>query len=578
MRVPPTRASHTRAPSDRELALPERPIFFAPSDLDCRKRAGVWGCLMLTTTIRKWLPPGPVALRAWASREPVVALQGPVGSGKTGTFVAKAQHGVTLQNKWPDGVKRARLCILRDDYRKLWENFIPSWLEWVPETLTDREGRPVIEWVGSHGGPAVQTIRTAVKDATAESGIGTCELEVHFLALGDNQSEEALEAFFSGLVFTWYWMNEGQTFKRAVFDYCIQRIGRYPHERDAKPVAAAVWLDFNAPIEGHFLHDMIINRELVANRHYFRQPGGLEPDAENQKGHPRERYERMMTWMRKHEVERKVHNKFGRKRDGEPVYDTFDDDRFVSPHELQPVLGRRLIIGLDQGLSPAASIRQRMADGQWRLLDEVICEHGVGPERFGRRLGVLLDSKKYIAFRGQGQIRAVADPAGFGGVDKTTNEQDWAARVAAEAGIRIVPAKTNNPKTRRQAVEDSLVVIEGVPMFLMSPTCVTGRRAMNGGYRWRKVRFAGEERLAEEPDKNEFSHWADGDQYAAMEEGGYEAAVGRETNESNPVMDRARAAGYAVSDGGRLRGISARRARLEGGQHRLAPLISGEDE
>lgn len=534
--------------------------------------------MSLATTIRKWKPPGPVALRAWASREPVVALQGPVGSGKTGTFVGKALYMTSLQNKWPDGVRRARLCILRDDYRKLWENFIPSWKEWIPETLSDNQGRPVIEWVGSHGGPAVQKIRQINKDPASPSGFTIAELEVHFLAIGDNQSEDALEAFFSGLAFTWYWMNEGQTFRRVVFDFCIQRIGRYPHERDARPLYPAVWLDFNAPVEGHFLEQMITGRELVANVHYFRQPGGLDPAAENQEGHPRERYERMLTWMRKAEVDRKVHNKFGRKRDGEPVYEAFDDDRFVSPHELMPVPGLKLIIGIDGGLSPAATIRQRMPSGQWRILDEVVCEHGVGPERFGRRLGALLDTMKYISFRGQGQIRAKADPAAFGGVDKQTNDRDWVARVAAEAMITITPAKTNAATPRRQAVEDSMVIVEGVPMLLISPTCVTIRRAYNGGYRWKKVRFAGDERMSEEPDKNEFSHVSDADQYGALEEGGYEAAVGREQSESNPVRDRLVAAGY-VSERTPGRSLGARRARLEGrSTAHLRPLISGEED
>ncbi len=533
---------------------------------------------MSVTTIRKWLPPGPVALRAWACREPVVALQGPVGSGKTGTYVAKAQYMANLQERQPDGVRRARLCILRDDYRKLWENFIPSWKEWIPETLVDPQGRPVIEWVGSHGGPAVQKIRTVTKDKASGDFVIT-ELEVHFLAIGDNQTEDALEAFFSGLTFTWYWLNEGQTFRRSVFDYCIQRIGRFPHERDAKPMYPGVWLDFNAPVEGHFLHVLIVMRELVENLTYFREDGGLDANAENQKGHPRERYERMLTWMRKHEVERKVHNKFGRKRDGEPVYDAFDDATFVAPHELMPVPGLRLIVGIDGGLSPAATIRQVMPNGQKRVLDEVVCEHGVGPERFGRRLGARLDTLKYVQFRGQGQIRAVADPAAFGGTDKVEADPDWVARVSAEAGIRIYEAKTNKAVPRRQAVEDSMVVIEGVPMLWISPTCVMLRRAYNGGYRWRKVRFAGEERLSEEPDKGEFSHVADADQYAAMEEGGYEAAVGREVNTSNPVMDRARAAGYAVGERLPGRAISARRARREGGSAaHLQPLITGEED
>lgn len=541
---------------------------------------------MLTTTVRKWEPPGPVALMSWASDAEVVALQGPVGSGKTGTFVQKAQRLVQRQNKWPDGVRRARLCILRDDYRKLWENFIPAWWEWVPKELQDREGRKVIEWVGSHGGPAVQTWRTIVRDPSSATGFTICELETHFLALGDNQNEQALEAFFGGLAFTAYWLNEAHTMNRVVFEYCIQRKGRFPHERDAVPVAPAVWMDFNAPVEGHFLYDLITGADpkvkLVQGTHYFRQPGGLDANAENQKGHPRPRYESMMRWMRPHEIDRKVHNKFGRKRDGEPVYRYFDDEKMVAPEALEPDPSRRLIVSLDAGLSPAAVLSQRMADGQRRALDEVVSEHGVGPERFGRRLRQMLDQPKYARFRSGGNIRVVADPAAFGGVDKVAKDKSWAQRVGAEIGLTIHRARSNAIGVRHQSIEDCHVTIEGVPMYYMSPTCVVLRRANNGGYRWRKIRFAGEERLSDEVDDNEFTHVADADQYGAMEEGGYETAIGRpHVDDDNPVVERMVAAGYSAPQtlGGGIK--SARRARLESRERERGgarqALITGEE-
>jgi len=501
----------------------------------------------MATVIRPWTPPGPKALAAFQSHEELIVLQGPVGSGKTGTFIAKALAGTMRQHPQPivkgaiarvpraHAVRRSRLTILKNDYRRLWENFIPSWWEWIPQ----HDPQNGIEWVGSHGGPAVQLATMALPDGTA--GL----LETHFMALGDITSDEALEDFFAGIQSTWIWINELQTFIELAFGKCFQRAGRYPREADGGSVDPGVWADMNAPVVDTWQHREIVSRRWIENRHYFRQAGARDPGAENLQHLPKGYYERQVRFMKKHEVERKVDNKFGRRLDGMPVHD-FDDALFVAPDELQPDHNLVLIIGIDAGGSPAAVLKQRRADTQLRVLDEVVCEHGVGPERFGRRLGALLDTAKYIAFRAPGRIRAVADPSAQYGSDKVEGERDWMERVGAEAGVRILPAKTNAPEPRRQAIDDCLKVEGTVPMFWLSPTCTVLRGALNGGYRWRKLNIANVERYDEKPDKNDYSHVAEACQYGAMEEGGYERALGRARDDSNPVRQLLQQNGYAT--------------------------------
>jgi hypothetical protein len=491
----------------------------------------------LLTTLRPWSPPGPVAAAAFASWASPLVLQGPVGSGKTGTFIWKAVAGTFMQTPWADGVRRARLLILRDDYRRLWNNFIPSWLEWLPK----HDPENGVEWLGSAGGPASQVLTMQSPDGKKAI------LEVLFMALGDDFSEQVMEDFFTGLQATWIWFNEWHTIPFVAFDKALQRVGRYPRSVDARVIGPGVWGDCNAPIVDTWHHLLITGGRLRPGISYFRQPGGDEAGAENTQNLYPGYYEKMRETMSAHEYERKVRNRFGRRLDGEPVYE-FDDATFVAANELAPDLSRVLLIGMDAGLDPAAVLGQRRADQQLRRLAAIVSEHGVGPERFGRRLGQLLDTPRFALFRKPGMILASADPSASYGVDKVEGESNWIERVEEEAGIRIRPAETNNAETRRQAVRDTLKVIEGVPMALFDPVhCAPLRQAYNGGYRWRKMKTIGVERYDPEPEKNQWSHVADADQYLSLLEGGFARAKGREPSDSNAVLELMRNQGLIAT-------------------------------
>jgi hypothetical protein len=69
------------------------------------------------------------------------------------------------------------------------------------------------------------------------------------------------------------------------------------------------------------------------------------------------------------------------------------------------------------------------------------------------------------------------------------------------------------------------------------------RRALNGAYRWRKLKGTAIDRYDPEPDKNEASHIADALQYVALMEGGYERAKGRAPQDANAVIAMMQAQG-----------------------------------
>lgn len=488
----------------------------------------------MLTRIRPWSPPGRVALAAFKAWGPLVLLQGPVGSGKTGTFIAKALIGTLRQKPWTDGVRRARLIVLKSDYRRLWANFIPSWFEWLPQ----HDPANGITWVGGQGGPAMQTIELKGKDG--QKAI----LEVHFMAIGD-LTDAALEDFFAGLSPTWIWINELHTVIERVLSLALQRAGRYPRAVEAIPQGPGVWGDFNSPIVDSWLHQFVTGPTVQAMVSYFRQPSGLGPEAENIKNLPPDYYPNMVKFLRhKHEIDRKLHNKFGRRLDGEPVWD-FDDERYVAESPLDPNPNLKLLVGIDPKSRPSAVLGQRSIQ-QLRVLDEFQGPHGMGAARFGRALNDLLRSPKYAPF--QGRIEVNCDPAAAGGVDADDGELDWMQRVSAEIGITVRPARTNEFKPRREAVEDCLVLHGSQPGFLLSPTCIISRQALNGGYRWRRMQTVGSDQYASEPEKNHFADMADALQYLGLMEGGYERALGRlRSMDSNAVVDLMRRQGFTRS-------------------------------
>lgn len=511
-----------------------------------------------TTLLRPWSSPGPVAYAAFNAWGPVVGVMGPPGSGKTGMLIMKALAGAFRQNKWADGVRRARLVMLSIDYRRLWGNFLPSWFEWLPQH--DPENGVV--WTGARGGPALQTID--MKLPNGDHAI----LEVLFMAIGDDHSEEAMEALAAGVQATWVWFNEWQNMPRSAWVKFGQRVGRYPRSADAEVVGPGRWMDLNAGIVETWQHALWIGGHFRRGVHLFEQPAAAflddkgnvtrwNPNAENLQNLAPGYYPLILEDMPLHEIERKLGNRWGRRLDGEPVF-SFDDLALVAREVIRPDVRRPLLYGVDAGLDPALVFGQRMPDGQLRRLAEVVAiKHGVGPKRFGEAVAALLATERFAAFLVARNIRGFGDPAAFHGNDKEDpDDAHWMDRFAVASGLigemRPRPAPTNLPTPRIQAVRDTLVVEEGVPRGLFDPVhCVKLRGAYNGAYRYRKLRVTGSDRYDPEPEKNEASHVADADQYLALMEGGFARAMGRASAASgNAVMDMMRDRGLIGHNGG----------------------------
>src|SRR3546814_8423977 len=87
----------------------------------------------------------------------------------------------------------------------------------------------------------------------------------------------------------------------------------------------------------------------------------------------------------------------------------FRDRIHLAPEPLAAVPSLPLLIGVDFGLTPAAVIAQRLADGRWLVLDELVTEE-CGIQRFGETLAAYM--ARTFPNHGLRHCQGWGDPAG----------------------------------------------------------------------------------------------------------------------------------------------------------------------
>lgn len=481
-----------------------------------------------------WKSPGPVSSRFMAATGRVQVLNGPVGGGKTTTVLVKSIKLAQLQRPSPrraitgaDGLRRPvrmfKLCIVRDTYRALWRSTLPSWWKLMP--------RHIGVWEGAANGPASHRINFTLPDGSI------AEFIADFLAIGDNSVEDAMRGYEP----TAFYLNEFDRLHWEVYLWCRTRWSRYPSMADGGPSWYGILADCNAPQIGTPLYDEIFLR-TPEDVELFRQPSGLSPEGENLQNLAGGYYTEMVRGMPETLIDRMIRNRPGFSLAGKPVHPEFNDQAHVADHELEAVPGIPLILGFDAGLDPAAIIGQKLGNGRWHILDEVVSEHGTGAIRFSRNLNELL-RERYGDWQLQplgdyaptwqrpgealsrGKIRGWADPSAQWGADRQEAEQTWIELVSYHTGIRIEPAPSNDTTTRREGLRRVLTLMpDGKPAFVLSPRCQTVRAGLNGGFHYRKMNLAAavEDRWTDEVEKNSFSHPCEALEYLML--GGGEGA------------------------------------------------------
>ena len=456
-----------------------------------------------------WKAPGPVALRFAHSNEFVQILNGPIGSGKTTATMMKfirlgqaqrpslLSHHINAEGQ-PAPLRRFKVCAVRDTYRQLWKTTIPSWNERMPKTTGN--------WQGGEGAPASHNILFALSDGSF------LDFTIEFVAIGDNAVEDVLR----GYQVTAFYLNEMDLLAEAVLIYAKSRAGRFPGMDEGGPSWYGIIGDCNAPELDTWLYDNYFLKTPAELREdgvaLFRQPSALSPHAENVSNLVPGYYEKQARgqpdWFKK----RMLRNEPGYSRSGKPIYgEEFNDLVHVAEEPIAGVQGFGLRIGLDAGLDPSAIFGQKTPSGAWRIIGELVGDHGTGPMRFGKMLAAYLAEH----FPGWEGIQAWADPSAFYGADKQDEtSQTWVQIVEGQTALRIRPAPTNEPTARWEAVRLPLTrLIDGQPGFQLSPVCKKLRTGFNSAYRFRKKGQGETGVYSEQAEKNDVSHPHDALQY-----------------------------------------------------------------
>jgi hypothetical protein len=451
-------------------------------------------------------------------------IMGPFGSGKSTVCVMDLLKRASMQAAAPDGKRYTRWAVIRNTYPELRTTTIKTWHQWVPTTI----GR----WVDT--GPPTHHIKE-----------GDLDVEVIFVSL-DRPDDIAK---LLGMELTGAWVDEAREVPKAVMDGLTGRVGRYPSAAMGGCSWSGIIASTNPPDTDHWWY------KLAEEMHpegweFFRQPGGLDENAENldwlnqipetlslPEGHDirrkqgRSYYERQLAgkdpdWTRVY-----IHGDYGFVRDGKPVYPEYRDSTHCREFDLLP--GMPIYVGIDFGLTPAATFGQRTPMGQWRWHSELVTED-MGAVRFAQQLRQVMH-ERYPGF----QFAAVTgDPAGDirAQTDETTPFQ-----ILHAANIPARPAPTNDFILRREAVAVCLGrLIDGEPGLIVHPNCQMLRKGMAGGYNYKRIQVVGAERFRDVPDKNLYSHVCEAGQYMMLGAGEARTLVKR----SRPVARQA----VAISD------------------------------
>lgn len=492
-----------------------------------------------TPLIERYRPPGPVADAFVRSPARVKLIMGPYGSGKTTTcFHECTRIAARVPRNRYDGVRYAVGLVVRDTYRNLERNTIPSWSEFVgPVKQKGFKG-------GSGGEPGRHEFEMEVI-ANGPDGpqVDRVHLTMLFVAIGEHAVREFMDGFQPSFVF----LNGVDALPRDIIMYANGRTGRWPRRNDmedwlrdddaAMEIEAAKYkriiADCNAPDLDNWVYTDFVEapKEGFA---FFRQPGGLEPDAENKHNLVAGYYEDMSASAEEWWIRRYVDNRFGYSRAGEPVHPRFDDTKHVTRMSLPIDPRRPLIIGMDTDRSPAAVLLQKNSHHQIRALGEVVPPGKEGARQFGRRL------REYIAERcpDHEDIIGVADPAGDND-SAIDDNMSWIETVANVAGIDVEPAETNDWTPRFEALNKPITenADNGQPGFIVSgPDCPKLTRALMSGYRYPRKKVNDPE-TKPRPEKNWHSHVAEGCHYGCMKLSDMHELLGRDRRRSRHTRE-----------------------------------------
>ena len=466
----------------------------------------------------------PVIYNFIQSNAFVQGIMGPVGSGKSYGCCGKIFIKAVQQKPSPiDNIRYSRWAIVRNSYPMLKTTTIKTWLDLFPESTFG----PML-WTP----PITHHIRLPARGEAA--GI---DLEVIFLALDQPKDVRKLLS----LELTGAWVNEARELPKAVIDGLTHRVGRYPTKRDGGATWHGILMDTNPMDDDHWWHKMA-EKEKMSGKYawkFWSQPGGvvpvatedlpempeandhifsagkwwkLNPKAENVNNLPAGYYQQMLLGKSLDWIRCYAGGEYVYVQEGRPVWPEYEDGSMSGPTEVDATVP--IQVGLDFGLTPAATIGQRLPNGRWVVHQELVT-FDMGLERFGHQLLGELNARYP-----NHQVMIWGDPAGMA---RDAIYEVTAFDFLRTLGLKAQPTASNDFKVRREASAAPMQrLIGGKPGLLVNTECKLLRKALSGGYHFKRVAVgAGHERFRDAPNKNEHSHIGDSFGYLMLGGGEY---------------------------------------------------------
>lgn len=434
-----------------------------------------------------YAPPGPVVRNFFRSDAFVRGTMGPIGSGKSTACVIEILRRSAEQVPSSDGIRRTRWAIIRNSYPELKTTTLKTWADWCPLSF----GKVNMD------SPFVHHVKTADLD-----------MEVIFLAL--DRAEDARKLL--SLELTGAWLNEAREIPKTVLDALTGRVGRYPSKMQGGATWSGIIMDTNPPDNQSWWY-RLAEEETPKDWEFFKQPSGRSLQAENLPNLPKGYYDRTLSGKDEDWVKIYVDGEYGFLNEGQAVYPMYRDRVHAAMENIEPVSTCPIIIGADFGLTPAAIIGQKLVDGRWLILDELVCEDA-GNINFAKRLS----SHMAMYYPDFDVIGAWGDPAGN---QRGANAAD--EKTALELMSMYTPWKwraapgDNGIEMRLEVVRAALNrLVDGNPGILVSPRCKTLRKGFTGGYHYKLLRSGDGTQTQETPNKNAYSHPHDALQYLLL--------------------------------------------------------------
>lgn len=468
----------------------------------------------------------PTGVKFHTSDAFVKGIMGPFGSGKSVTVCWDIFMRMKKQAAGSDGIRRTRWIIARNTFSELENTTMATWKDWFPERTFGFISRKP---------PYRQTIK-----------YDDVEAEIIFLALDKPEDQKKLLSF----EVTGIWFNEARQIPQELILAALGRVGRYPARKDKPgnvdenqwPSWSGILLDTNPPDDTHWYYKAAEEDAWAVNNdgekvppesipikrqwHFFRQPSGLSPQAENIENLPGgiEYYQRMLGGNTKEWVDVHVHGNYGFIKEGMPVYEGYwNPDTMVK--QINKIPGGNIWVGIDSsGRHPATVFLQKSSLGQWQVVREYLADaNGVGAERYADQLRTFMLSE----FPNH-EFYEWGDPAGEW---KTQNDERVYFDILKAKGINVKASPGLRIPERLETVKSVMGrSINGEPGLIIDPSCKVLIRGLNGGYRYRKISTATSERYDEKPEKNRFSDVQDALQYALCGAGELRKVLGRKKN------------------------------------------------